>query len=57
MEIADLDTFAAFERLLDAAGDGGGTIDGRYEVVPAEGRHSSDWINAPNFLVRRKAGT
>ncbi|HEV7369009.1 Wadjet anti-phage system protein JetA family protein [Arenibaculum sp.] len=54
MEIADLDGFAAFERVLDIAGDGGGTLDGRYEIAPAEGRHASDWIDAPNFVVRPK---
>ncbi|CCG39686.1 Wadjet anti-phage system protein JetA family protein [Magnetospirillum molischianum] len=48
----DLAGFAAFDALVERLNEpGGGEIDGRYRIAPAEGRHASAWIDAPNFTI------
>lgn len=44
--------FAVLDTLVDRLSEpGGNDIGGRYRIEPAEGRHCSDWLDAPNFTI------
>lgn len=48
----DLAGFAALDALVERLEEPGASeIDGRYRLEPAEGRHDSAWVEAPNFTI------
>ncbi len=59
IEIATLEDFLLFDEVRRRRHLGRALLDGQFTAVEAPGYHVSDWIECPNFIIRRQdqAGT
>ena len=53
IRIESLEDFLLFDEVRRRRLKGTRLLDGQFTIEPGEGRHVSEWIDCPNFIIRR----